>query len=105
MKPGPKPQGEQALTGAERQARYRAAREAGTPAVRFRKPRDRRSRPQRWRDAVAELVELQGDCQAWLDALPESLQDTPTAEALRAVCELDLSELDGVEPPKGFGRD
>ncbi len=53
-----KPQGEAALTPAERQARYRAALQAGTPAMRYRKPGDRRSRPQRWKDAVAELVEL-----------------------------------------------
>lgn len=59
---------------------------------------------QRWRDAVAELVELQADYQQWLDALPESLADTPTADALRAVCDLDLSELE-IDPPRGFGRD
>ena len=58
-KRGPKPQGEAALTPAERQARYWAARQAGTPAARYRKPGDRRSRPQWWKDAVAELVELQ----------------------------------------------
>ncbi len=104
-KRGPKPQGEAALTPAERQARYRAARQAGTPAVRYRKPGDRRSRPQRWRDAVAELVELQAACQDWLDSLPESLREGATAEALAAVCSLNLSELEGVEPPRGFGRD
>jgi hypothetical protein len=37
-KRGPKPQGEAALTPAEWQARYRAARQAGTPAVHYRKP-------------------------------------------------------------------
>jgi hypothetical protein len=104
-KRGPKPQGEAALTPAERQARYRAARQAGTPAVRYRKPGDRRSRPQRWKDAVAELVELQAGYQDWLDGLPENLRDGATAEALAAVCALDLSELEGVEPPRGFGRD
>ena len=65
---------------------------------------DRRSRPQRWRDAVAELAELQGDYQAWLDALPPSLADSATADALRAICDLDLSVLE-IEPPRGFGRD
>ena len=53
---------------------------------------------------MAELVELQADYQQWLDALPESLADTPTADALRAVCDLDLSELE-IDPPRGFGRD
>ena len=95
------------MTLAERQARYRAthaADTAGTVKVRYRRPADRRSRPQRWRDAVAELIELQADYQQWLDALPESLADTPTADALRAVCDLDLSGLE-IEPPRGFGRD
>ena len=95
------------MTPAERQARYRAvhaADTAGTVKVRYRKPADRRSRPQRWRDAVAELLELQADYQQWLDALPESLADTPTTDALRAVCDLDLSGQ-AIEPPRGFGRD
>jgi hypothetical protein len=105
MKPGPKPIGGETMTGAERQARYRAAHADGAPGVRYRKAADRRSRPQRWRDAVADLVEIQGGCQGWLDALPPSLTDSATADALRAICELDLSELDGVEPPRGFGRD
>ena len=83
-----KPPGTRPLTGAERQARYRAAH-AG---------------PARWRDAVAELLELQADYQQWLDGLPESLADTSTADALRAVCDLDLSGLE-VDPPRGFGRD
>jgi len=48
---------------------------------------------------------LQGDYQAWLDALPERLADSATAEALRAICEFDLSELESPEPPRGFGRD
>ena len=107
MPPGPKPLGERAMTVAERQARYRAAHAADTAGavkVRYRRPADRRSRPQRWRDAVAELLELQADYQQWLDALPESLADTPTADALRAVCDLDLSGLE-IDPPRGFGRD
>jgi hypothetical protein len=100
-----KPQGDKAMTTAERQARYRAAHAEGAPRIRYRRPADRRSRPQRWRDAVAELVELQAEYQTWLDALPESLQASATAEALRAVCEIDLAELESVEPPRGFGRD
>jgi len=107
MPPSPKPLGERAITLAERQARYRAAHAADTAAtvkLRYRKPTDRRSRPQRWRDAAAELLELQADYQQWLDALPESLADTPTADALRAVCDLDLSGLE-LDPPRGFGRD
>lgn len=105
MQRGPKPIGATTMTPAERQARYRAAHADGAPKLRYRKPADRRSRPQRWRDAVAELVELQADYQTWLDVLPENLTDSATAEALRAICELDLSELEGIAPPRGFGRD
>jgi len=97
--------GEEPMTGAERQARYRAAHAAGAPVDRTRRPVDRRSRIQRWNDAIAAAVELQAEYAAWLDALPDNQQDSATAEALRAIVELDLSELLAVEPPRGFGRD
>ena len=103
--PGRKPLRDKAMTGAERQARFRAAHADGSPKVRYRRPGDRRSRPQRWRDAVAELVSLQEDYRAWLDSLPDNLAESLTAEALRAVCEIDLSDLESVDPPRGFGRD
>jgi len=93
------------MTPAERQARFRAAHADGAPKVRYRRPIDRRSRPQRWRAAVAKLVSLQDEYRAWLDSLPDNLAESATAQALRAVCDLDLSELDSVEPPRGFGRD
>jgi hypothetical protein len=105
MKPGPKPLLGTTMTHAERQARYRASQTQGMPKLRYRKPADRRSRPERWRDAVAELLELQGDYQTWLDALPENLTDSKAADALRIICELDLSDLESIEPPRGFGRD
>src|SRR6185369_2532061 len=54
-----KPIGETPMTPAERQARYRAARTAGTPIIRTRRPADHRSRACRWHDAVTELVKLQ----------------------------------------------
>jgi hypothetical protein len=63
------------------------------------------SRLQRWRDVVAELQDLQDEYQAWLDALPQNMADSATAEALRTICDLDLSELEGIVPPRGFGRD
>lgn len=97
--------GEHAMTDAERQARYRAARAAGVPAVRTRRPADRRPRTQRWRDALEILAALQAEYAAWLEALPDNLHDSATAEALRAICALDLSELQAAEPPLGFGRD
>ena len=50
-------------------------------------------------------MELQAEYAGWLDTLPENQQDSALAEALRAIVELDLSELQAVEPPRGFGRD
>jgi hypothetical protein len=107
MPRGRKPEGEQALSNAERQARYRARHMASPSpvAARPRHPADRRSRPQRWRDAVSELLSLQAAYADWLAVLPDSLQASATAEALEAIVELDLDELAGVEPPRGYGRD
>jgi hypothetical protein len=65
----------------------------------------KRSRPQRWQRAVGELLALQADYRDWLAALPESLQDSPTAEALQAIVELDLEDLATIELPRGYGRD
>jgi len=93
------------LTNAERQRRYRARCHARQPLVRYRRPQDRRPRPQRWADAVTTLRELQAEYQEWLDNLPENLQDGALADKLQAVCELDLDELENVDLPLGFGRD
>jgi hypothetical protein len=97
--------GDTPMTNAERQARYRLARAAARPVIHYRRAADRRSRAQRWRDAVAELVALQAEYAAWLDALPEALRDGATGEALQAIVELDLDELTAVVPPRGYGRD
>ena len=107
MPRGRKPQGDQAISNAERQALWRARHQGNKPApvIRYRRPADRRSRPQRWNDAAAELIAVQAECAAWWEAMPEGLRDTPTAEALRAIVELDLDAITSVEPPRGFGRD
>jgi hypothetical protein len=97
--------GETAMTDAERQARHRAARAAGQPVIRIRRPVDRRSLLQRWNDTIAELAELQTRYADWLEAMPDNQQDSATAEAIRAICDLDLAELQAIEPPRGFGRD
>ena len=73
--------------------------------IRIRRPADHRSRARRWDDTVAELTHLQAEYAAWLQNLPDTLQDTATADALRAISELDLSELQAIVPPRGFGRD
>jgi len=101
---GRPPQGQQPLTGAQRQARWRA-RHAGAPITRWRRPADRRPRSQRWRDAVAELLALQAEYAHWLAAMPQATRDGATGEALQAIVDLDLSELADLDPPRGFGRD
>lgn len=93
------------MTGAERQARYRATRASGVPIIRIRRPADRRSRIQRWNDTVTALTELQEEYGAWLEALPDNQVDSAMAEALRTIVEFELSELQTIEPPRGFGRD
>jgi hypothetical protein len=102
---GRKPDGDRPLSGAERQARYRTRRRA--PAAVLDPPAVPRviPRPRRWRAAVAELLVLQAEYAAWLDAMPEPTRDGVTGEALRAIVELDLDEIAAIEPPRGFGRD
>jgi len=107
MPRGRKPQGEHALSNAERQARHRARHSTQSPSIttHTRRPTDRRSRPERWRNAVGELLTLQAEYATWLDALPESLRNSPTAEALEAIVDLDLTMLTDTAPPRGYGRD
>ncbi len=107
MPRGRQPQGEHALSNAERQARHRARHQTdvGDPKPRYRQPTDRRSRPQRWHDAVAELLVLQTEYVAWAEALPDTLCETATAEALQAIVDLDLDDLVSIKPPRGYGRD
>ncbi|MGA7429005.1 MAG: hypothetical protein WBW35_01055 [Xanthobacteraceae bacterium] len=100
-----KPIGEKAMTDAERQARYRGARTADARVTRTRRPADHRSRARRWQDAVAQLSELQAQYAGWLEALPANQQDSVLAEALQAICDFDLTELQAIVPPRGFGRD
>jgi hypothetical protein len=107
MPRGRQPEGEHALSNAERQARYRARHQAAPQPVasRRRVSADRRSRPQRWHDAVADLLGLQAEYASWLDALPESLRDSATAQALQDIVDLDLAALADIQPPRGYGRD
>lgn len=93
------------MTGAERQARHRAARMSGVPVNRIRRRVDRRSRIRRWNDTIATLTDLQMEHGAWLDALPDNQRDSATAEALRTIVDLDLPEFQAIEPPRGFGCD
>ena len=113
--PGPPPRGDRAATPAERSAAYRARRKAIVAAaptkpsviVRYRRPADRRSRPQQWADAVQTLADLLDQFEEWRDKLPSSLANSATTEALDAVLELrgHVEDLQAAELPKGFGRD
>ena len=107
MPRGCKPTGDHALSNAERQARYRARHtvEATTAVTRPHRPTDRRSRPQRWSDAVGTLLALQAEYADWLAALPDSLQHSATADALEAIVDIDLTPLADIEPPRGYRRD
>jgi hypothetical protein len=42
---------------------------------------------------------------AWLEALPDTLQGTATADALQAIADFDPDTLAAIEPPRGYGRD
>jgi hypothetical protein len=93
------------MTAAERQARRRARlrrdnRPPPAPAARRAPPR-----PHRWAGAVAALIDLQEEYRAWLDNLPASLEGSRLAEKLHAIAELDLEEIQAIDPPRGYGRD
>jgi hypothetical protein len=106
MPKGREPEGQIALSNAERQARYRARRSVPQPSVVIASPRPpRRSRTKRWNDGLAAMMAVQAECAAWFDALPESLRDTATAAALQEIIELDLDAIAVIQPPLGYGRD
>jgi hypothetical protein len=93
------------MSPAERQARHRAmlrqqsSRPPAAPSRRL------APRPARWSAAVTALVDLQEEYRTWLENLPPNLESSRLAEKLQAIVELDLEELQAVDPPRGFGRD
>jgi len=92
------------LSNAERQARYRARRLAaeGAPVIRIRRAVDRRSRPQRWRAAVANCSNFRRVYSlAWMGS-PPACTAARRPEALQAVADLDLEALAAIEPPRGY---
>jgi hypothetical protein len=93
------------LTAAERQARRRAKlrQPSGSPPA---APTPRLPpRPQRWAAAITTLIDLQDEYRAWLDNLPDNLEGSRLADKLQAIAELDLEELQAINPPRGYGRD
>jgi hypothetical protein len=114
--PGPRPQGDRALTSTERMRRLREKRKAEAAdnppdkppvVIRYRRPKDRRSRPDQWVDAIDTLTNCLDRYQEWRDNLPASLADSALAERLDAMLEWrDLvDQLSLAELPRGFGRD
>lgn len=88
MPPGRNPIGDQPMTAAERQAKYREQQKAASKAKR---PPDRRNRAQRWRDAVNELETLKEEYEDFYYTLRD-MESEVAAAALR-ISELDLSDL------------
>jgi hypothetical protein len=109
--------GAEPMSPAERQARHRArlrgqSQTLPTPAaparskdIGIRPPPPPLSRPQRWATAVATLVAVQEEYRGWFYNLPANLEGSQLAEKLEAICELDLEELQAIDPPRGYGRD
>jgi hypothetical protein len=74
-------------------------------------------------DALATLREVQEEYESWKDNLPENMQSGATADKLEEICNLEvdgaadevsgaldtlegmLGDAEGVELPRGFGRD
>src|SRR5215472_10466316 len=105
MKPGPKPLGNKAITPAERQAAFARRTPTEGPGSDTEAPPTVAAGRRDGMRRVAELIVLQDDYRTWLNTLPQNLEASATAEALRAICDLDLSYIEGVEPPRGFGHD
>ena len=98
-----------ALSDAERAARYRERRKASEKlvVVRYRRPAERRSKAKQWDDAVETLLGILDGYQEWRDNMPAGVSDSATAQHLDDVLALRdmVEQLQGVDLPKGFGRD
>jgi hypothetical protein len=93
------------LSDAQRQKAFITRLKIGAaPTPQPRKPVDRRTKPQRWKDAIAELESLLDGCQRARDNLPDHLTDSAYVEKLDAVLE-HVEVLAEADLPLGFGRD
>ena len=54
---------------------------------------------------MVTLIDLQDDYRAWLDNLPANLEGSRLAEKLQAITDIDLDELQAIDPPRSYGRD
>ena len=75
-----------ALTGAERMARLRERQRAGEKPVHFRRPKDRRSRPQQWQAAVGSLLDCLDAYQNWRDNLSAGVADRALVLLCHSIC-------------------
>jgi hypothetical protein len=105
--PEPAARPKKQLTSEERSKR-RARRKARNP-----------SRADRWADAASrarsaleELESLREEYEQWRDNLPENLQGSTLGEKLNEVADMEfqdmisvLEDAEGLDLPKGFGRD
>jgi len=90
-----------ALASGKRQRAYISRLKAGIPtASKPRKPIDRRTKPKRWDDAVAELLTLLYGYRETRDNPPDGLAETAYLENLDAI--LGLRELVGTERVNDF---
>jgi hypothetical protein len=62
-------------------------------------------RPTRWPAAVAALVDLQEEYRTWLENLPQNLESSKLASKLQTIIELDLEELQAIDPAATAGTD
>lgn len=87
--------------------RLRNRQKAGKKPVHYKRPQDRRSRPQQWDDAIQTLLDCLDAYQNWRDNLPPNLEDSAIAQHLDAILELRelVEQLHGTDLPRGFGRD
>lgn len=97
------------MSGAERQARYLAKLKIDAKPVilKYRRPRDRRSRAKQWEDAAAVLTDILEFCQDWRDRLPKGLVNSPLGDRLDEMIAVRdaVERIATVSPPQGFGRD
>ena len=102
-------------SAAERQKAYRerlaAALKSGMPTAPTPPPQPKRrppTRPARLEQCISVLQDMTADYEGWLEATPETLQETPLAEKLaEAIQQLQdaIDLLNEIDLPKGFGRD
>jgi hypothetical protein len=94
-------------SNAEKMRAYRERLKSVQTQVKIRHPRPL-SRPRRLEALLSEAEDLLSSYTDWQEALPESLQGSgqgerlqETIDALQQVVEL----LEGIDLPRGFGRD